>query len=74
MKVRIEDWDRYIICRDGYYLIAITRDDWHQERWGRSLWDAAQIERKQVARILAYRMNGEIIKFNRITGARSAVM
>ena len=70
-KMTAEDYDGYIVRKDGKYLQAAVVNRWRQLltiRWSVSAWDAWWTADRADAEKIAECVGGQIVGFNTVTG------
>ena len=59
---------RFVVIKNGEYLVSVPYSDTLVIRWSTSKFDAAQFSRKRIAVRVANRVGGRVEAFNTITG------
>ena len=59
---------KFIIVKNGEYLVAVPYSDNPFVRWSNSKFDAARFWRRSTAVKVANRVGGRVLEFNPITG------
>lgn len=59
---------RYVIIKNGEYLVSVPYSDTLVIRWSQSRYDAAQFYRRRIAVRVANRVGGRVETFNTLTG------
>ena len=67
----MDGFKRYVIRRDGEYLVSIPYSDTLYVRWSENKFDAAKLRRYSTARKIADRVNGGVYVLDTLTGVIS---
>ena len=66
-----EDMIRFIVIKNGEYLVSVPYTDTLVIRWSNSKYDAARFWRRATAVKVANRVGGRVLEFNTLTGVIS---
>jgi hypothetical protein len=62
---------RFIVTKNGEYLVSVPYSDTLFVRWSYSKFDAARFWRRSTAVKVANRVGGRVLEFNTLTGVIS---
>ena len=66
MSVRIEKYDRYVVYRNGQYLMGAGEGN--NVRWSTSPWDAWWKKERDIVRRVAWEFGAHVRQFNPVSG------
>ena len=66
-----EDMIRFIVIKNGEYLVSVPYTDTLVIRWSNSKYDAARFWRRSTAVKVATKVGGRVLEFNTLTGVIS---
>ena len=66
-----DDYTKFIVIKNGEYLVSVPYSDSLCIRWSNSKYDAARFWRRSTALKVANRVGGRVEEFNTLTGVIS---